>query len=105
MKAPIIAYLALALVAAGGCGKKGPTDEQVIAEARKYVDIGCRRSAAKIEGLTANEVDRFCACATDKVIGIMGVDGLRGLATRGEPGEAVQEQMRAAGKACGEQLR
>ena len=104
MKTTLAASLALALLAATGCAKKGPTDEQVLAEARKQIDGGCRRNAAKVQGLKASDIDRFCACATDKVIGIVGVDGLRGLATRGNPSEAVQEQVKAAGKACGEEI-
>ena len=104
MKRALLMCLAFATLAVAGCGKKGPTDAQVVAEARKQVDAACRRSAVGIKGLSANDIERFCTCATDKVIGIMGVDGLRGLATRGEPSEAVRDQIKAAGKACGEEL-
>ncbi|MBK7659213.1 MAG: hypothetical protein IPJ28_08700 [Betaproteobacteria bacterium] len=99
--------LALALFATlvAGCSKKGPTDADVLSGSRKILLSSCRQSGAKLPGITPAQLDTFCGCTTEKVIGIMGVDGLRGLATRGAPTEDVNQKLRQAGEECVEQIR
>ena len=92
--------LALLAALAAGCSKKGPTDAEVIAEARKLLHASCKQSGTRLPNITPAELETFCGCTTEKVLGIMGADGLRGLATRGAPTEAVNQKLREAGEAC-----
>ncbi len=99
--------LALALFAAfaAGCSKRGPTDAEVLAGARKILLSSCKQSGAKLPNVTAGQLEQFCGCTTEKAIAIMGPDGLRGLATRGAPTEDVNQKLRQAGEECVETIR
>jgi hypothetical protein len=99
--------LALALLAAtaAGCSKRGPTDAEVLAGSRKILLSSCKQSGTKLPGITPAQLETFCGCTTEKVIGIMGADGLRGLATRGAPTEDVNQKLRQAGEECVELIR
>lgn len=105
MKSLPLAFALLAALAAAGCSKKGPTDADVLSGSRKILLSSCKQSGAKLPGITPAQLETFCGCTTEKVIGIMGVDGLRGLATRGAPTEDVNEKLRQAGVECVEQIR
>ena len=74
---------------AAGCGPKPKTDAEVLAQSRRILVSSCKGAGAKLGNVTAEQVDRFCACSAEKAIAILGPDGLRGLATRGQPSEDV----------------
>jgi hypothetical protein len=104
MKFPTLALAVLAALAAG-CSKKPPSDAEVLKEARRLLHASCKKSGAKLTNITPEQLERFCVCSADKGIAILGADGVRGLATRGEPSEAVHQKMREAGEACAETIR
>jgi hypothetical protein len=82
-----------------GCAE-GLSEAQIDIEAAHRLDERCRSTRASLANMPQADFDRFCACATEKSLAVLGAEGRRKFAND-EPWSAADgENVKQATAQC-----
>lgn len=95
----LTAGLLAGLIALTGCQQKSEAEQ--LADATATIVSKCKSSGAQsLPNLQAADIDKYCTCASSRVVTGLGIEGVRRLNEKGELTTEDQQLMQQAGAAC-----
>lgn len=80
------------------CG--GKSDADVLADAKAQILNECKATASELPNAATMDIGKYCECSGDKVVELLGVEGVRELERVTTPTADHQAKMAEAAASC-----